>query len=288
MSEFTDSDFEALEAAVMETPRGRWFLGEYARRARAADTQVLLGAIRKLERSMVGLNPAGGSADIVSDIDAVSQALGAAITDIAGLQDGSAGPETSRSTSETVPTTRLGRDLAELAQALQGFAAVLTPDDAESPDPSVLQEAAGELARLSRMQETFCQRTGKLEQTLVQLKARLDALTGTEPRGGASELTPENLSYFGGEEDLFESGSDTAARNTAPAPSLSLVDSGSPGDGPGQLSERAAMAGPADQDKERVVFIRRASSEQASIPLAEEPAEEPADEQPDSRPAHGG
>ncbi|BCJ91345.1 hypothetical protein IZ6_20800 [Terrihabitans soli] len=47
-----EEDYEAIEAAVMETARGRWFLMEFARRNRNADTTVLLEAISRLEHQM--------------------------------------------------------------------------------------------------------------------------------------------------------------------------------------------------------------------------------------------
>jgi hypothetical protein len=47
----TDSDYEAILSAIMETARGRWFLAEYARRNRHADTEMLLTAIGKLKCS---------------------------------------------------------------------------------------------------------------------------------------------------------------------------------------------------------------------------------------------
>ena len=50
-------DYEAIEAAVMDTARGRWFLAEFARRNRTADTKVLLDAIERLERQLA-LRPA--------------------------------------------------------------------------------------------------------------------------------------------------------------------------------------------------------------------------------------
>jgi hypothetical protein len=46
---FGDLDFDAIETAVMETARGRWFLKEYARRNRNADTQVVLEAVDRLK-----------------------------------------------------------------------------------------------------------------------------------------------------------------------------------------------------------------------------------------------
>jgi hypothetical protein len=47
-----NEDYEAIEAAVMETARGRWFLMEFMRRNRNADTKVLLEAIARLENQM--------------------------------------------------------------------------------------------------------------------------------------------------------------------------------------------------------------------------------------------
>jgi hypothetical protein len=43
-------DYDRIEAAVMETVRGRWFLLEYARRQRAAETERLVQAVDRLER----------------------------------------------------------------------------------------------------------------------------------------------------------------------------------------------------------------------------------------------
>ena len=53
------SDFETIEAAVMETARGRWFLAEFARRLRAADTQALVQAVERLERRLEAATTAG-------------------------------------------------------------------------------------------------------------------------------------------------------------------------------------------------------------------------------------
>ena len=44
-----DSDYDTILGAVMETARGRWFLQEYARQNRNADTGVLLVAIDRIE-----------------------------------------------------------------------------------------------------------------------------------------------------------------------------------------------------------------------------------------------
>jgi hypothetical protein len=48
----TDDDYYKIEAAVMETARGRWFLIEYDRRRRLAETTQLVEAVARLERSI--------------------------------------------------------------------------------------------------------------------------------------------------------------------------------------------------------------------------------------------
>ena len=49
---FDAAAYEQIEAAVMETERGRWFLAEYAKRHRHAETLSILDAIDSLARSM--------------------------------------------------------------------------------------------------------------------------------------------------------------------------------------------------------------------------------------------
>jgi len=44
-----ERDYESICAALMDTERGRWFLQEYAKRNRSADTKVLLVAIERIE-----------------------------------------------------------------------------------------------------------------------------------------------------------------------------------------------------------------------------------------------
>ena len=48
----SDSDYDAIVSAIMETARGRWFLSEYARRNRHADTQLLVGAIDRMKETL--------------------------------------------------------------------------------------------------------------------------------------------------------------------------------------------------------------------------------------------
>ncbi len=51
------SDYAAIEEAVMETARGRWFLMEFARRQRLAETQRLSDLADRLEAMLTGAGP---------------------------------------------------------------------------------------------------------------------------------------------------------------------------------------------------------------------------------------
>jgi hypothetical protein len=48
-----EADYQAICSAVEETARGRWFLAEYARRNRNADTKLVLAAIDRLQSALL-------------------------------------------------------------------------------------------------------------------------------------------------------------------------------------------------------------------------------------------
>jgi hypothetical protein len=47
-----EQEYRAIEAALLNNPRGRWFLAEHGRRARRLDTAVLEAAIERLQNSI--------------------------------------------------------------------------------------------------------------------------------------------------------------------------------------------------------------------------------------------
>src|SRR5262249_55420704 len=48
----SEEDYDAIHEAVLETARGRWFLAEFARRNRHADTRIVLAALDRLETAI--------------------------------------------------------------------------------------------------------------------------------------------------------------------------------------------------------------------------------------------
>src|SRR5690349_17660439 len=48
----SEADYDAIREAFMETSRGRWFLGEYAKRNRNSDTSMVLDAVARIEQAL--------------------------------------------------------------------------------------------------------------------------------------------------------------------------------------------------------------------------------------------
>src|SRR5262245_39132586 len=56
----SDTDYESIESAVMETARGRWFLAEHARRHRLVETEALRALLERLEAVLRLVRPLDG------------------------------------------------------------------------------------------------------------------------------------------------------------------------------------------------------------------------------------
>ena len=59
----------------METSRGRWFLGEYARRNRNADTRMVLDAVARIEESLAADRQPAPESGLAEALAAISRAL---------------------------------------------------------------------------------------------------------------------------------------------------------------------------------------------------------------------
>jgi hypothetical protein len=66
----SDADYGAIRDAFMETARGRWFLEEYAKRNRNADTTTVLEAVARLEAGLALRTP-DSSVSTAAIVDAI-------------------------------------------------------------------------------------------------------------------------------------------------------------------------------------------------------------------------
>jgi hypothetical protein len=72
----SEQDYDAISEAFMETSRGRWFLGEYAKRNRNADTRMVLDAVARIEENLAAQRqPAPENDGLAEALAAVRRAV---------------------------------------------------------------------------------------------------------------------------------------------------------------------------------------------------------------------
>ena len=173
-----EEDYEAIEAAVMETARGRWFLAEYARRNRAADTRMLLGAIDKLERVIRERNDIGDSGGRHPPREAAEIA---AVIAEARRESAAVGPVSAEATAKILTAAA---QIQQIAWALRERGLDRTACDA-------LHARAAAIRAACASQDLAGQHVAKLVRTLDDIESRLVGLGGGCGLEQADSASPE-------------------------------------------------------------------------------------------------
>ncbi len=183
--------YEQIEAAVMETSRGRWFLSEYARRNRHAETVVILDAIEKLQHNMESTRGTGSSRNSALpfdrlQIDIVEMARAIARTEreiraiqpygLAGTQFFSASDELDAVVGTTEQATS---SILSAAERVQEYAWTMREHDGNEADCDMLDACATEIYTACGFQDLTAQRIRKVVETLRFLDMRLKAILET-------------------------------------------------------------------------------------------------------------
>lgn len=212
-----EADYDAIESAVMETQRGRWFLKEYARRNRAADTQMLLGAIERLESMMVQTREAQEKDRLRMDLLEMSRAISRTRHEISTLRPQGAQPNELGVASEALDaivrtTERATSDILEAAECIQEAAWTLREEGASEAMCDELDRRATDIYTACSFQDLTAQRTTRIVDTLRFLEGRINAMIEIwgdgEAPGGANEEAQDNTNDAAGasrQRDLSDS-----------------------------------------------------------------------------------
>lgn len=173
------SDYDAIERAVAETERGRWFLAEYARRNRLAETEMLLHAIARLEQALArdggeaGVEPLRRGLAEMEDLIAETRARVA----IAPF-DSFEAPALDAFAVVARTTRRVAATLAGSAGQIRDAAAALR--DRGVPDDlcRAVERQAVEVSTTATIQTLAAQRVYILVGALTRLDAQVEALSG--------------------------------------------------------------------------------------------------------------
>lgn len=175
-----DGDFDAIEAAVLETEKGRWFLAEFARRNRAADTAEVLGAVGKLER-LLHRERRPDIDRIRLDVEEMRDAIERTKAEIAQLKyDDGDGSRVVRATSEldqiVIQTEAATSEILGAAEKLQEIASVLRDGGMAIEICDAVETLVMQIYTACSFQDLTGQRTGKVVQVLHYLESRINAM----------------------------------------------------------------------------------------------------------------
>lgn len=199
LTPIAEADYEAIEGAVMETHRGRWFLKEYARRNRAADTQMLLHAIERLEGMVVHNRETQEKDRLRMDLMEMARAISRTKSEIASLRpqgtDNNELGVASEALDAIVRTTeRATSDILEAAEHVQEAAWTLREEGANEAMCDELDRRATDIYTACSFQDLTAQRTTRIVNTLRYLEGRIEAMIEIwgEPDGeGETEAAAE-------------------------------------------------------------------------------------------------
>ena len=161
-----EEDYAAIHEAFMETSRGRWFLGEYAKRNRNSDTRMVLDAVARIEESLAAQKQAAAEADLIAALATIRTAVGegqAAAT--AGL-DGLAFAE------RLAPIARSVRIIREISWRWRETGADGRICDILDSQVAAIEASAGQISTIEA-------RTA-IEQAFAAIEARIDEYSGSD------------------------------------------------------------------------------------------------------------
>jgi chemotaxis regulatin CheY-phosphate phosphatase CheZ len=173
------ADFAAIEGALLETARGRWFLQEYARRERQADTAGLLHAIGRLENVVRGESVASvdrlryGLIDMAKAIDRTKAEIAAIKPKV---EHGRIEEATEELDFVMQATESATSDILAAGEMVQETAQSLRREGAPGALCDALDAQATDIFMACSFQDLTGQRTRKVIQLLRFLEARIDAM----------------------------------------------------------------------------------------------------------------
>ena len=170
------ADYDAICAAVMETVRGRWFLQEYARRNRNADTSTVLSAIERLEAAIQGERTGQVVERFRFDLNEMAEAVALAKAEIAAIKPDDAVAGNGRPVDPAQAHDRATSDLLATAEQIQELSWRLREQGVDAQMCDGLDARAREIIAACSQPDLTGQRTHSAIELLRSLEGRLNDL----------------------------------------------------------------------------------------------------------------
>ncbi len=182
MSEPAESpnEYDAIESAVMESPRGRSFLAEFARRIRAGETDRLLEAIERLYEAAIGSRHAILADHVRRDLEDMRRSIEETRNDIAAIKPREAFNARFASPNDlealAAASERATRDMLAAVERLQNIGDELRGQGADADLCDEIETHARGIFMASSFQDMTGQRTTRLATALRYLEQRVAAV----------------------------------------------------------------------------------------------------------------
>jgi chemotaxis regulatin CheY-phosphate phosphatase CheZ len=175
-----EADYAAIESAVMETERGRWFLGQFARRNRHAETERLLDSLSRIERAVSPGRDSVGIDRFRLDVLEMSRAIARTRAEIAAIKppetDGRIIEASGELDSIVSATEQATSEILAAAERIQEIAWALREAGADASFCDQLDQNSVAVYTSCSFQDLTAQRTRKVIGILAFLESRVNAM----------------------------------------------------------------------------------------------------------------
>lgn len=177
----SEADYETIMRAVLETARGRWFLGEHMRRNRQADTRLVLKAIEQLEHSLRERPSVHGTERVRLDLVDMANAITRTKTEIASIKpaedrEGKIGIATDELDAIVRTTENATSNILATIERIQEIAWTLREQGTDPAVCDLLDAQATEAYTACSFQDLTGQRIRRVVKVMRFLEARIDAM----------------------------------------------------------------------------------------------------------------
>ncbi len=178
------SNYAALETALLGSPRGRWFLAEYLRRNRSAETELLLEAIGRLEVAVKKpQSPAQAvhASQIFDELVEMSEAISRTRREIAQIRPPHQFDKQLVTASEELDhiveaTETATSEILQAAEDIQEAAWSLREKGIEIALCDTIDQRATDIYTACSFQDITGQRTAKVVKALRYIEQRINAM----------------------------------------------------------------------------------------------------------------
>ena len=218
-----EEDYAAISEAFMETSRGRWFLTEYAKRNRNADTRMVLDAVARIEQSLAAQKEETLSAQR-EGLAAQQQAADAAAAEAATKAASAAAEAADKRLKGALAAIRAAVESAEASAtaALDGLA-LEQRQAAVRKGSRVLREIAWRLREIGN-DSRICD---LIDSQVAVIEKASEEITTDEAKaalGAAFAVIGDRLAEFGGNDRPPAPPAEAPAAQTPQAPPAIMVE----------------------------------------------------------------